>query len=130
MHRRSLVPDHPTANVDDASGVQGTIRKLLPSEPAAFTAAGQVPSKAYIDESLQGPKGLAGVGVAIVVDPSPHHLIHLLHKFLRRNRSAPFGEGLDSPPHTALCRFARKDIDLTGCEFCKYPPFAHFFQGF
>src|SRR5215467_3711829 len=111
MHSRSLIPDHPAANVDEVSGIQGTIRILLPSEPAAFTPTGQVPSKAYIDESLQGPKGLAGVGVAIVVHPSPHHLIHLLHKFLRRNRSAPFGEGLYSLPHTALGRFARKDID-------------------
>src|SRR5438132_321715 len=110
MHRRSLVLDHPAANVDHASGIQGTIRRVLPSEPTAFTATGQVASKAYIDESLQGPKGLASIGVAIVVHPSPHHLIHLLHKFLRRNRGAPFGEGLYSPPHTALRRFAGKDI--------------------
>src|SRR5262249_45817864 len=83
----------------------------LPSKPTAFTATGQVASKAYIDESLQGPKGLAGIGVAIVVDPPPHHLIHLLHKFRRRNRGAPFGEGLYSPPHAALRRFAGKDVD-------------------
>jgi hypothetical protein len=84
---------------------------MFPPEPTAFTATGQVASKAYIDESLQGSKCLAGIGVAIVVHPSPHHLIHLLHKFLRRNRGAPFGEGLYSPPYAALRRFARKDID-------------------
>src|SRR5262249_29225312 len=111
MHRGFLVPDHPAANVDEASGVQGTIRILLPSKPTAFTATGQVASKAYIDEALQGPKGLAGIGVAIVVDPPSHHLIHLLHKVRRRNRGAPFGEGLYSPPHAALRRFTGKDVD-------------------
>src|SRR4030095_10141777 len=111
MHSCFLLPDPPAANVDEASGVQGTIWIALPSKPTAFTATGQVTSKAYIDESLQGPKGLASIGVAIVVDPPPHHLIHLLHKFLRRNRGAPFGEGLYSPPHAALRRFTRKDVD-------------------
>ncbi len=111
MHRGSLIPDHPTANVDDPFGIQGTIRIAFPSEPAAFTATGQVPAKAYIDESLQGSKSLAGVRVAIVVDPPTHHLIHLLHKVRRRDRSAPFGEGLDALTHAALRRFAGKDID-------------------
>src|SRR4030095_7995449 len=95
----------------DLSGIQGTIRILLPSEPTAFTTTGQVASKAYIDESLQGAKSLAGIGVAIIIHPSPYHLIHLLHKVLRRNRGAPFGEGLYSPSHAALRRFTGKDID-------------------
>ena len=111
MHRGSLVPDHPAANVEEASGVQGTIWIALPSKPSAFTATGQVASKAYIDESLQGPKGLAGIGVTIVVHPPPHYLIHLLHKVLRRDRSAPFREGLYSPAHAALRRFTGKDVD-------------------
>src|SRR5262249_61469098 len=76
MHRGSLVPDHPAANVDEASGIQSTIRILLPSEPTALTATGQVASKAYMDESLQGATSLAGIGVAIVVHPSPQPLIH------------------------------------------------------
>src|SRR5262247_1427005 len=106
-----LVPDHPAANVEEASGVQGTIWIALPSKPSAFTATGQVASKAYIDESLQGPKGLAGIGVTIVVHPPPHYLIHLLHKVLRRDRSAPFREGLYSPAHAALRRFTGKVVD-------------------
>src|ERR671922_1912281 len=66
MHRGFLVPDHPATNVDEAFGVQGTIWIALPSKPTAFPATGQVASKAHIDESLQGQKGLAGIRVAIV----------------------------------------------------------------
>jgi len=109
MPRRSLVPDHPAANVENASGIQGTIRRVLPSEPPAFPATGQGASKASIEASLQGSKGLAGIGVARGVPPSPHHLMHLLHTFLRRNRGAPFGAGRSSPPHAAWRRCAGKD---------------------
>ena len=52
MHRCSLVPDEPTANVDNPLGVQPLIRVLLPPETSAFTSKGQVASKASIDESL------------------------------------------------------------------------------
>src|SRR5262249_53197603 len=37
IHRGFLVPDRPAANVDDASGIQDTIRILFPSVPTAFT---------------------------------------------------------------------------------------------
>ena len=111
LHRCFLIPDHPAAHVEDASGVQGTIWIALPSKPTVLTATGQVASKAYIDEALQGPKGLPGIGVAIVVHPPPHHLIHLLHKFRRRHRSAPFGAGLYAPPYAALRRLTGKDVD-------------------
>ncbi len=46
MHRRSLVPDQPAANVDDSHGIQAFVRIFLPSEPSAFTTIGQVSSKA------------------------------------------------------------------------------------
>src|SRR6266446_9085125 len=71
LHRRALVPDHPAANIHEASGIPGTMRRVLPSEPTALTAPGQGASKADSDAALQGPQGLAGIGVAIGVDPPP-----------------------------------------------------------
>ena len=50
MRSRLRVPDHPTPDVDQAPGVQGAIRVLLPSESSAFTAIVQVTSKAGADE--------------------------------------------------------------------------------
>jgi hypothetical protein len=111
MPRGFLVPDHPGANVDEASGVQGTLWIALPSTPTAFPATGQVASKASMDESLQGPQGLAGLGVAIVVHPPPHPLLPLLPTCLRRTRGAPLGEGLYAPSHAALRRFTGQEVD-------------------
>jgi len=111
MPRRFLIPDHPAANVEDTSGIQGTIRRAFPSKPSAFPATGQGASKASIDASLQRPKGIAGMRVARGVDPSPHDRMHLLHKVLRRTGGAPFGAGLAALTTATWRRFTGKDID-------------------
>src|ERR1700730_3874267 len=77
MRRLSLVPDDSAPDVDHSSGVQSRIWVFLPPEASAFRAKGQVPAKASVDESLQAPESVAGIGVAIVIGPSPHRLIHL-----------------------------------------------------
>src|ERR1035438_5357304 len=76
MRRLSLVPDDSAPDVDHSSGVQSRIRVLLPPKASAFTAIVQVPAKASVDESLQAAKGLARIGMAKVIDPSPYRLIH------------------------------------------------------
>ncbi len=87
------------------------MRRVLPSEPTALTAPGQGASKADSDAALQGPQGLAGIGVAIGVDPPPPHVIPLRHKVRRRTRGAPFGNGLAAPPHAAWRRLTGKEVD-------------------
>jgi hypothetical protein len=111
LHRGLLVPDHPAAPGDDAFGVQGTLWRALPSKPTAFPATGQGASQAYLDAALQGPQGLAGRGVASVVAPPPHHLMHRRHTCLRRHRGALFGEGLSAPSPAAWRRFPGQDVD-------------------
>src|SRR5713226_10661876 len=68
MRRLSLVPDDSAPDVDHSSGVQSRIRVLLPPEASAFTAIVQISAKARVDESLQDPEGVAGIGVAIVIE--------------------------------------------------------------
>jgi len=92
MRRLSLVPDDSTPDVDHSLGVQSRIRVLLPPEASAFTAIVQVEAKASVDESLQAPKSVAGIGVVIVIHPSPHRLIHLFDKLREPNEGPPFGE--------------------------------------
>ena len=46
----------------------------------------QVTAKASVDEALQASEGVACIGVAIVVHPSPHRLVHLLNKLRGRYR--------------------------------------------
>src|SRR5712691_6511505 len=92
MRRLSLVSDDSAPDVDHSSGVQSRIRVLLPPEASAFTAIVQIAPKASVDESLQAPESVAGIGVAIVVDPSPHRLIHLFHKLRGLNWRPPLGE--------------------------------------
>src|ERR1700730_8367965 len=76
MRRLSLVPDDSAPDVDHSLGVQSRIRVFLPPKASAFTAIVQISAKARVDESLQAPESVAGIGVAIVIHPSPHRLIH------------------------------------------------------
>jgi hypothetical protein len=62
----------------------------------------QVPAKASVDESLQAAKGLARIGMAKVINPSPYRLIHLLNKLGGRDRRPPLGEVLDPSSNVAL----------------------------
>src|SRR5450759_5257638 len=92
MRRLSLVPDDSAPDVDHSPGVQSRIWVFLPPKASAFTAIVQVPAKASVDESLQAPKSLARIGMAIVIHPSPYRLIHLLNKLRGRDRRPPLGE--------------------------------------
>ncbi len=103
--------DNSAPDVDDASGIQGRIRVFLPPEASTFTAKVQEPAKANVDESLQAAKCLACVGVAEVIYPTAHGLIHLLNKFHRRNCRPPLGEVLNPPLDIALRPLAGKDVD-------------------
>src|SRR5215472_16220427 len=64
MRRLSLVADDSAPDVDHSQGVQSRIRVLLPPEASAFTAIVQIAAKASVDESLQAPKSIAGIGMA------------------------------------------------------------------
>src|SRR5208283_3334581 len=78
MRRLSLVPDDSAPDVNHSPGVQSRIRVFLPPKASAFTTIVQISAKASVDESLQAPKSVTRIGVAIVIHPSPHRLIHLL----------------------------------------------------
>src|SRR5262245_47552605 len=95
MHRCSLGPDEATTHIEQPHGVEPPIRNALPSEPAAFTAIGQIPTSACVDKALQPAKGLAGIGVAIVIAPSPHLLVDLPNTLRRPHRSPPLGAVLN-----------------------------------
>src|SRR6266478_8407352 len=112
MRRLSLVPDDSAPDVDHSSGVQSRIRVCLPPEASAFTAIVQIAAKASVDESLQAPKSVTGIGVAIVVHPSPHRLIHLFDKLRGPDWGPPLGEAFDPSPDVALGGFAGMDIDV------------------
>ena len=86
MRRLSGVLDDSTPDVDDSPGIQSRIRILLPSEASTFMTVVQVAPEANVDESLQVAKSLTRIGVAKVIYPSPHRLIHLLNKLGGRNR--------------------------------------------
>src|SRR5215472_2246871 len=78
MHRLARVLDDSAPDVNDSSGIQSRIRVFLPPEASTFATKVQVAAKASVDEPLQAAKCLARIGVAEVIDPSPHRLIHLL----------------------------------------------------
>jgi hypothetical protein len=84
MHKLTRILDDSTPDVDDASGIQSRIRVFLPPEASTFAAVVQVSAKTNVDESLQTAKCLACVGVAEVINPSPHRLIHLFNKLRGR----------------------------------------------
>src|SRR5215472_8979806 len=111
MRRLSLVPDDSAPDVNDAQGIQSRIRVLLPPKASAFTAIVQIAAKASVDESLQAPKRVAGIGVAIVVHPSPHRLIHLFNKLRGPDWGPPLGEAFDPSSNVALGGFAGMDVD-------------------
>src|ERR1700720_2237730 len=111
MRRLSLVPDDPAPDVNDAQGRQSRIRVFLPPKASAFTAIVQIAAKASVDESLQAAESVAGIGVAIVVHPSPHRLIHLLDKLRGPDWSPPLGEAFDPSSDVALGGFAGVDVD-------------------
>jgi len=102
MRRLSLVPDDSAPDVDHSSGVQSRIWVFLPPKASAFAAIVQISAKASVDESLQAPESIAGIGVAIVIDPSPHRLIHLFHKLRWPDRRPPLGEAFDPSSDVAL----------------------------
>ena len=102
MRRLSLVPDDSAPDVDHPPGVQSRIRVFLPPKASAFTAIVQIPTKASVDKSLQVPKSVARICVAIVIHPSPHRLIHLLYKLRGLDRCPPLGEAFDPSADVAL----------------------------
>src|SRR5215470_9181279 len=109
--RLSLVPDDSAPNVNDAQGIQSPIRVFLPPQASALTAIVQVTAKASVDESLQAPESVAGIGVTIVVHPSPHRLIHLLHKLRGLLGGPPLGEAFDPSSDVALGGLTGMDVD-------------------
>src|ERR1700719_277522 len=111
MRRLSLVPDDSAPDVDHSSGVQSRIWVFLPPKASAFTAIVQIAAKASVDESLQAPESVAGISVAIVIHPSPHRLIHLLHKLRGPDWCPPLGEAFDPSSDVALRGLAGMDID-------------------
>ena len=111
MHRLTLVPNDPTANVDHALGIQGLIRIFLPSEATAFTTVGQVTTKAGVDEALQQSKGLAGIRMTKVINPASYHLIDLLHEFIRRDWCSPFAKALNPMTYPLLRGLTRRQVD-------------------
>jgi probable HAF family extracellular repeat protein len=86
-------------------------------EVVGFMTIVQVAPEASVDEPLQAAKGLTRIGVAKVIDPSPHHLIHLLNKLCGRNRCPPLGEVFDPSSDIALCALAGKDVDVPLAAF-------------
>src|SRR5437899_2145286 len=112
MRRLSLVPDDSAPDVDHSLGVQSRIWVFLPPKASAFTAIVQIAAKASVDESLQAPKSVAGIGVAIVVHPSPHRLIHLFDKLRGPDWGPPLGEAFDPSSDVALGGFAGVDVDV------------------
>jgi hypothetical protein len=72
MRKLARVLDDSTPDIDHASGVQSRIRVLLPPEASTFATQVQVTAKACVDESLQAAKGLARIGMAEVIYPSPY----------------------------------------------------------
>ena len=77
----------------------------------------QVAPEASVDESLQAAKGITRIGVAKVVCPSPHRLIHLLNKLSGRNRCPSLGEVLNPSSDIALRALAGKDVDAPLAAF-------------
>ena len=67
MRRFRHVLQLPAANIGEAHRIQLTSRITGPSESPAFTSLGEVATKASVDEVLQSPEGVAGVGVTEVV---------------------------------------------------------------
>ena len=112
MHRLTRVLDDSAPDVDNPSGIQSRIRVLPPPEASTFTTKVQEPAKACVDESLQAAKCLACIGVAKVVYPSPHRLIHLLNKLCGRHRCPPLGKVLNPPTDIALRDLAGKNVDV------------------
>jgi hypothetical protein len=117
MRRLARVLDDSAPDVDHASGVQSRIRVFLPPEASTFMAKVQVPAKASVDESLQAAKGLARIGMAKVINPSPYRLIHLLNKLGGRDRRPPLGEVLDPSSNVALRGLAGKNVDVLLAAF-------------
>src|SRR6266481_3262502 len=117
MRRLSTIPDDSAPDVDHPSGVQSRIRVFLPPEASTFMAKVQVPAKASVDESLQAPKGLARVGMAEVIHPSPYRLIHLLNKLCGPDWRPPLGEVLNPSSDVALRSLAGKDVDVPLAAF-------------
>src|ERR1700758_2671432 len=111
MRRLTRVLDDSTPDVDHASGVQSRIRVFLPPEASTFMAKVQVPAKTSVDESLQAAKGLARIGMAEVIHPSPYRLIHLRNKLCGRDRRPPLGEVLDPSSDGALRGLAGEEVD-------------------
>jgi hypothetical protein len=111
MRRLARVLDDSTPDVDHASGIQSRIRVLLPPEASPFVAKVQVLAKASVDESLQAAKGLARIGMAEVIHPSPYRLIHLLNKLRGRDRRPPLSEVLNPSSDVALRGLGGKDVD-------------------
>jgi DNA replication protein DnaC len=101
------VPEFP----EPTQGIQSRIRVFLPPKASAFTAIVQIAAKASVDESLQAPESVAGIGVAIVVHPSPHRLIHLFDKLRGPDWGPPLGEAFDPSSDVALGGFAGVDVD-------------------
>jgi len=117
MRRLARVLDDSAPDVDQAAGVQSRIRVFLPPEASTFMAKVQVSAKASVDESLQAAKGLARIGMAKVINPSPYRLIHLLNKLGGRDRRPPLGEVLDPSSNVALRGLAGKDVDVLLAAF-------------
>ena len=111
MRRLSLVPDDSAPYVNHPQGIQSRIWVCLPPKASAFTAIVQIPAKASVDESLQAPESVAGIGVAEVICPSPHRLIHLLHKLRGPDRRPPLCEAFDPSSDVALGGLAGMDVD-------------------
>ena len=111
MHRLTRILDDSAPDINNASGIQSRIWVFPPPKASTFTAKVQEPAKASVDKSLQAAKCLARIGVAKVVYPSPHRLIHLLNKLCGRHRRPPLGEVLNPPSDIALRHLAGKDVD-------------------
>src|SRR5712691_691397 len=111
VHRFRHILQFAAADIGEAHRIQFTIRVALPAEPPAFTSLGQVATKANVDKALQPPEGLAGIGVAEVVDPPRHQRIDLGHEFLRADRRPSGGEVLQFVANRLLGRLGWEEID-------------------
>src|SRR5262249_59830091 len=111
MRRLPSVSDDSAPNVNYPLGVQSRIRIFLPPEASAFTAIVQISSEADVDESLQGPKGLARVGVAVVVHPSPPPFIHPFYKLPGRYLHPPPCEAFYLSSGVSLPLLSSEDVD-------------------
>src|SRR5215471_4551740 len=121
MRRLTRVLDDSAPDVDDPSGIQSRIRVFLPPEASTFMTKVQVPTKASVDESLQAAKGLACIGMAKVIDPSPYCLIHLVNKLGGSDRCPPLGEVLNPSTDVTLRGLAGKDVDVLLTAFGRTP---------